>query len=37
MFRGDIYATYPNGFVQLEEGRIFVLNTLFNLPGEGFT
>lgn len=28
----EIRDTYPNSFVQLEEGRIFVLNTLFNLP-----
>lgn len=28
----DIQNFYPNRFVQLDEGRIFVLNTLFNLP-----
>lgn len=28
----EIRKFYPNKFVQLDEGRIFVLNTLFNLP-----
>ena len=32
-FRSEIYALYPNKFVQLDENRIYVLNTLFNLPG----
>lgn len=26
-------ALYPNKFTQLDESRIYVLNTLFNLPG----
>lgn len=28
----DIYSMYPNKFLQLDESRIFILNTLFNLP-----
>ncbi|KAI2803130.1 Cytosolic purine 5'-nucleotidase [Blomia tropicalis] len=28
----EIYAMYPNKFVQLDENRIYVLNTLFNQP-----
>lgn len=30
--RSDIYALYPNKFLQLDESRVYVLNTLFNLP-----
>uniref|UniRef100_A0A1W7R9V1 Cytosolic purine 5'-nucleotidase n=1 Tax=Hadrurus spadix TaxID=141984 RepID=A0A1W7R9V1_9SCOR len=28
----DIYSMYPNKFIRLDESRIFILNTLFNLP-----
>ena len=28
----EIYALYPNKFIQLDESRVYVLNTLFNLP-----
>lgn len=28
----EIYELYPNKFIQLEDSRIFVMNTLFNLP-----
>lgn len=28
----EIYSLYPNKFIQLDESRIYVLNTLFNLP-----
>ncbi|XP_065156179.1 cytosolic purine 5'-nucleotidase isoform X3 [Atheta coriaria] len=28
----DVYALYPNKFLQLDESRVYVLNTLFNLP-----
>ena len=31
-FRSEIYSMYPNKFVQLDENRIYVLNTLFNQP-----
>lgn len=31
-FRSEIYALYPNKFIQLDESRVYVLNTLFNLP-----
>ena len=27
---------YPNKFIQYDEQRIYILNTLFNLPGELF-
>ena len=30
--RDEIYAKYPNKFIQLDERRIYVFNTLFNLP-----
>ena len=30
--RSEIYAAYPNKFLQLDESRVYVLNTLFNLP-----
>ncbi|XP_070387302.1 cytosolic purine 5'-nucleotidase isoform X2 [Dermacentor albipictus] len=29
---GEIYKIYPNKFIKLDESRVFVLNTLFNLP-----
>ncbi|XP_071545964.1 cytosolic purine 5'-nucleotidase isoform X2 [Panulirus ornatus] len=28
----DVYELYPNKFIQLDESRIYVMNTLFNLP-----
>lgn len=28
----SIYDCYPNKFLQLDESRVYVLNTLFNLP-----
>ncbi|XP_022662482.1 cytosolic purine 5'-nucleotidase-like isoform X1 [Varroa jacobsoni] len=28
----EIYELYPNKFIKLEESRVFVLNTMFNLP-----
>jgi hypothetical protein len=31
-FSSEIYALYPNKFIQLDESRVYVLNTLFNLP-----
>ena len=30
--RSEINENYPNKFIQLDEKRIYVLNTLFNLP-----
>ena len=33
-FSQEIRDLYNNKFVQLDESRIYVLNTLFNLPGE---
>ncbi|KAK7571818.1 hypothetical protein V9T40_014290 [Parthenolecanium corni] len=30
--RSQIYDLYPNKFLQLDEARVYVLNTLFNLP-----
>ncbi|VDO31020.1 unnamed protein product [Haemonchus placei] len=32
VFRSEIEEIYPNKFLQLSEMRVFVLNTLFNLP-----
>ena len=32
--RHEIRQQYPNKFLNLDEDRIYVLNTLFNLPGE---
>ena len=32
IFRHEISEKYPNKFVQLDDSRIYVLNTLFNLP-----
>ena len=31
-FRNEIAEIYPNKFLQLDDSRIYVLNTLFNLP-----
>jgi 5'-nucleotidase len=31
-FRSEIESLYPNKFIQLSDRRIYVLNTLFNLP-----
>jgi len=31
--RSEIHALYPNKFIQYDESRIYILNTLFNLPG----
>lgn len=28
----QVYELYPNKFLQLDESRVYVLNTLFNLP-----
>uniref|UniRef100_A0A6A7G9Q2 Cytosolic purine 5'-nucleotidase-like isoform X3 n=2 Tax=Hirondellea gigas TaxID=1518452 RepID=A0A6A7G9Q2_9CRUS len=28
----EVYSLYPNKFIQLDESRIYVMNTLFNLP-----
>lgn len=30
--RSDVYELYPNKFIHLDESRIYVMNTLFNLP-----
>lgn len=32
LFRSEVYELYPNKFIQLDESRTYVLNTLFNLP-----
>jgi len=34
MARSEIRALYPNKFIQYDEQRIYILNTLFNLPGQ---
>lgn len=31
--RSEMQALYPNKFIQYDESRIYILNTLFNLPG----
>ena len=31
--RSEIRALYPNKFIQYDDQRIYILNTLFNLPG----
>lgn len=31
-FSSEVYSIYPNKFIQLDEPRIYVLNTLFNQP-----
>ncbi|GLH12167.1 Cytosolic purine 5'-nucleotidase, partial [Gryllus bimaculatus] len=30
--QSQVYELYPNKFLQLDESRVYVLNTLFNLP-----
>lgn len=30
--RSELSRLYPNKFLELDESRIYVLNTLFNLP-----
>ncbi|OXA63436.1 cytosolic purine 5'-nucleotidase isoform X2 [Folsomia candida] len=30
--QSEVYELYPNKFIQLDESRTYVLNTLFNLP-----
>ena len=32
MFRDEISVKYPNKFIKLDDSRIFIYNTLFNLP-----
>lgn len=32
LFSSQVYELYPNKFLQLDESRVYVLNTLFNLP-----
>lgn len=32
LFSTQVYELYPNKFLQLDESRVYVLNTLFNLP-----
>lgn len=35
LFRPDIRERYPNKFIQRDDTeRFYILNTLFNLPGE---
>lgn len=31
-FSSRVYELYPNKFLTLDESRVYVLNTLFNLP-----
>lgn len=31
-FSSQVYELYPNKFLTLDESRVYVLNTLFNLP-----
>lgn len=31
-FSSQVYELYPNKFLKLDESRVYVLNTLFNLP-----
>ena len=33
IFRHEIRDLYPNKFIQLDDSRVYVLNTLFHLPG----
>ena len=33
-FSHEISKLYPNKYIQLDENRIYVLNTLFNIPGK---
>jgi len=37
VFSSEIRALYPNKFIQYDEQRIYILNTLFNLPGDDVT
>lgn len=32
LIRSEIYSIYPNKFVQMDDKRIYVLNTLFAQP-----
>ena len=32
IFRHEVAEKYPNRFILLDDSRIYVLNTLFNLP-----
>lgn len=32
IYSSQVYEVYPNKFLQLDESRVYVLNTLFNLP-----
>lgn len=32
IFSSQVYDVYPNKFLTLDESRVYVLNTLFNLP-----
>lgn len=32
IFSSQVYELYPNKFITLDESRVYVLNTLFNLP-----
>lgn len=32
LFSSQVYELYPNKFLKLDESRVYVLNTLFNLP-----
>ena len=34
IFRSDIHGMYPNKFVQMDEKRFRIFNTLYELPGE---
>lgn len=31
-YRSEIYEMYPNSFITLDDSRVYVMNTLFNLP-----
>ena len=32
IYSSKVYELYPNKFLKLDESRVYVLNTLFNLP-----
>ncbi|VVC94080.1 unnamed protein product [Leptidea sinapis] len=32
IYYSQVYELYPNKFLTLDESRVYVLNTLFNLP-----
>ena len=32
LFSQEVEEKYPNKFIKLDDSRIYVLNTLFNLP-----